>query len=164
MKWRHHWPRGRACPIYSLTINVLFLCKDNEYAMYFWERRKKKFSQNYWKTWTNPDKIVLFMWKINSSSFILVPNKLWYFVATHDWIMNDFKWVKIRGVDSGGICIPPRFKVGGGGVVCTIIPPPPPGLVKKKKSLEIETENKIRTFLALIICKLSFVFQNCVFQ
>ena len=44
----------------------------------------------------------------------------------------------------------PRFKVG---VVCTIIPP---GFSDEKKYLqEIETENEISTFLALIICKAS---------
>ena len=62
----------------------------------------------------------------------------------------------IRGADSGGGggwgVHPPRFKVG---VVCKIIPPPPRFHGDDKKSLEIENENEISTFLALIICKAS---------
>ena len=65
-----------------------------------------------------------------------------------------------RGVDSVGGggggggegmrgCIPLDLKWGGG---CTIIPP---GFSDENKSLEIETENEISTFLALIICKAS---------
>ena len=46
---------------------------------------------------------------------------------------------------------PPLFKVGDG----VYNHPPPPGLVTKIYLLEIETENEISTFLALIICKAS---------
>ena len=50
---------------------------------------------------------------------------------------------------------PPRFKVVGDGVYNRSFPQV---LVTKNKSLlEIETENEISTFLALIICKASSV-------
>ena len=55
------------------------------------------------------------------------------------------------GGGDGDMNPPPRFKVGGWWVQSS----PQVLVTKKKKSLEIETENEISTFLALIIWKAS---------